>query len=207
MFTRQLLFVLAGSLLIPPAAHSASPARIAVTARQYNVAHVPSATSEAARAIAARTLVAGGVDITWRNCDAAESCAMVPTPGELIVRLVRSRERTNDAIVARTLSGPRESSAFVLGEAFIDTGVGAGVVATIYADRVEQMAELTETDAVVLLGRAIAHELGHLLLATNAHSQSGLMRARWSPSDIRGNQAADWMLTRRDAEAIRRRLR
>jgi hypothetical protein len=195
MFTRQLLFVLAGSLLIPPAAHSASPARIAVTARLYNVAHVPSATSEAARAIAARTLVAGGVDITWRNCDAAESCAMVPTAGELIVRLVRSPDATPAA------------ASLVLGEAFIDTGAGAGVVATIYADRVEQMAELTETDAVVLLGRAIAHELGHLLLATNAHSQSGLMRARWSPSDIRGNQAADWMLTRRDAEAIRRRLR
>jgi hypothetical protein len=194
MFTRQLLFVLAGSLLVPPA-HSASPAHIAVTARLYNAAHVPSATAEAARAIAARMLVAGGVDVAWRNCDAADACAMVPTPGELVVRLVRSPGTTPAA------------ASLVLGEAFIDTGAGRGVLATIYADRVERMAELTETAAVVLLGRAIAHELGHLLLATSSHSQSGLMRARWTPSDIRRNQVADWTLTRKDAEAIRRRLR
>ena len=95
----------------------------------------------------------------------------------------------------------------VLGEAFVDTGAGAGVLATIYADRVKLMAELSGTDAASLLGRAIAHELGHLLLATNAHSPSGLMRARWTPSDILGNQIADWVLTRKDAEEIRKRHR
>ena len=83
----------------------------------------------------------------------------------------------------------------------------AGVLATIYVDRVERMAGLSEANTASLLGRAIAHELGHLLLATNAHSSSGLMRAYWSPRDIRGNQIADWVLTRKDAEAIRTRLR
>jgi hypothetical protein len=193
MFTRQLLFVLAGGLMVAPAAQSSSPARIDVIVRLYNTAQVPAATTHAALVIATRTLVAAGVDVAWRNCDAADTCALVPAPGELIVRLVRSHGVT------------RGVAPLVLGEASIDTGAAAGVLATIYADRVEQMAELSEGDAVLLLGRAIAHELGHLLLATNRHSQSGLMRARWTPSDIRGNQAVDWMLTRKDADEIRRR--
>ena len=194
MFIRQLLFVLVGGLLVAPAAQSASPARIDVTARLYNTAQVPSATTHAALVIATRTLVASGVDVIWRSCDAADSCALVPAPGELIVRLVPSRDETQGV------------APFVLGEAAIDTGAGAGVLATIYADRVERMAGLSQTDAVLLLGRTMAHELGHLLMATNAHSASGLMRARWTPSDLRRNQAADWMLTREDVNSIRRRL-
>ena len=52
-----------------------------------------------------------------------------------------------------------------------------GVLATIFVDSVELIASLSEIDATLLLGRAIAHELGHLLLGTNAHSVRGLMRA------------------------------
>ena len=109
------------------------------------------------------------VDVAWRNCDAAECCAAVPAPGELVIRLVREPVRRDAGERAARSCSVKPS---------IDTGAGAGVLATIYVDRVERMAELSETDVVVLLGRAIAHELGHLLLATNAHSTSGLMRAQ-----------------------------
>jgi hypothetical protein len=36
----------------------------------------------------------------------------------------------------------------------------------------------------VILGHGMAHELGHLLLGTNSHSSSGLMRAHWTGEDL-----------------------
>ena len=181
-------------LLVEGSTESASPARIEVVARVYNTARVAPLITDVALATATRLMSAGAIGVVWRNCDVPNACATVPVR-EFVIRLVRSRETTTDG------------SPFVLGEASIDVSQRAAVLATIYVDRVERMAELSEADSAWLLGRAIAHELGHLLLATNAHSSSGLMRAYWSPRDIRGNQTADWVLTRKEAEAIRKRLR
>jgi len=36
-----------------------------------------------------------------------------------------------------------------------------------------------------ILGHAIAHEVGHLLLGPSAHSPSGIMRGVWSPDDLK----------------------
>lgn len=214
MFTRQLVLVFAGGLLVPPVAESAPPAPVHVTARLYNTAQVSESVKEAALRVATGALIAGGIDLRWSNCDMAESCATAPARGELVIRLVRSPSR----IVARTTpphragamgtagSGPRNETPLVLGEALIDMRERTGVLATVFVDRVERIAGLSETDAALLLGRAIAHELGHLLLGTNAHSASGLMRAQWRPADIRRHASADWVLTREDAAAIWRRL-
>jgi hypothetical protein len=214
MFTRQLVMVVAGGLLMPPLAESASPASpVDVTARLYNTARIPAVARDAALSVAAGALLAGGIGLRWKNCDIADSCAMVPARGELVIRLVRSPGQIvtpRDPSVARTRrslgeggSGPR---VLVLGEAFIDTRERAGVLATVFVDHVELIAALSETDAALLLGRAIAHELGHLLLGSNAHSVRGLMRAQWTPADIRRHASADWALTTEDAAAIRRRL-
>ncbi|HET9196211.1 MAG TPA: hypothetical protein VFO21_25210 [Vicinamibacterales bacterium] len=211
MFTRQLVMVVAGGLLVPPLAQSASPASpVHVTARLYNTARVPDVAKDAALRVATGALLAGGIGMRWKNCDIADSCAMVPARGELVIRLVRSPSQ----IVPRTLrrlgegeAGPRnQTTPLVLGEAFIDTRERTGVLATVFVDHVELIAALCETDAALLLGRAIAHELGHLLLGSNAHSVRGLMRAQWTPADIRRHASADWALTTEDAAAIRRRL-
>ena len=192
MCTRQLLLVFAGSIFVAGAAESA--ARLNVEARIYNTAQVPPEITSAALAVATQSMVASRIDVVWKNCDAAHSCATVPVEREMVIRLVRAREASADGVP------------FVLGEASIDVKLRAGVLATIYVDRVEQMAGLSEASAALLLGRAIAHELGHLLLATNAHSTSGLMRARWSSGDIKRSELLDWVLTRKDVEAIRKRF-
>ena len=194
MFTRQLVLVAAGALLFPPIAESASPALLQVTARLYNTARIPDGVKETALRVATDALITGGVDVHWRNCDVAELCAISPARGELVIRIVRSRGVAHG------------TTALVLGEAFVDTRKRTGVLATVFVDRVELLAGLSETDSALLLGRAIAHEIGHLLLGSNAHSVSGLMRAHWTPADIRRHARADWQLTGEDAAAIRRRL-
>jgi hypothetical protein len=80
---------------------------------------------------------------------------------------------------------------------------GTGVLATIFMDRVRAAAGRTAIDASVLLGRAIAHEVGHLLLATSGHTDRGLMREVWTDAELAGDRADDW----RFAPAERQRLR
>jgi hypothetical protein len=181
--------------VLPVSAAGGATAQVDVVARLYNTARVADGARDIAVAGATRALARGAIHVVWRDCDVPSACSQVPAAGELVVRLVRSHERSINP------------AALVLGEASIDRGAGAGVLATIYVNRVELMAELSSTDAAVLLGRAIAHELGHLLLATNMHSASGLMRAQWSLRDLRRNQTADWVLTGEESEAIRRRFR
>jgi hypothetical protein len=79
------------------------------------------------------------------------------------------------------------------------------VLATIYLDRVEWMAQQTGIDPRALLGWAIAHELGHLLMATSAHAANGLMRPIWLQSEIRRRHNADWTFRPTEIAAIRER--
>ena len=48
-----------------------------------------------------------------------------------------------------------------------------------------------------------AHEIGHLLLGTNAHASHGLMRPSWQVQRL---DRGDWDFTIEDAATIRRRL-
>jgi hypothetical protein len=194
MFRRQVLFAAAAGLLLSPAAHASPASPVGVRVRIYNTAGVAVETRRAALAVTARTLGASRIPVDWSDCDIGDACGTPPRAGELVVRLVRAR-RTGTA-----------GAPVVLGDAAIDTAAGAGVLASIYTDRVELMARLAGTDVAPLLGRAIAHEIGHLLMASNAHSARGLMRARWSPGELRRNDVLDWLLTDEDAAAIRRRL-
>lgn len=52
-------------------------------------------------------------------------------------------------------------------------------VAYVFYDRVQQVARRYQTSDGSVLGVAIAHEIGHLLLPYGSHSSSGLMKAVW----------------------------
>lgn len=58
-----------------------------------------------------------------------------------------------------------------------------GVSATIFQERVETMCQSAGQDFALMLGHAIAHEIGHVTLASDAHSPNGIMRARWGKGE------------------------
>jgi len=58
-------------------------------------------------------------------------------------------------------------------------------LATVYVDRVSSVARKAGVDIRPLFARAIAHEIGHLLLNTDRHSDTGMTRARWSHAELR----------------------
>jgi hypothetical protein len=79
-------------------------------------------------------------------------------------------------------------------------------LATIFLDRVEALSAKAGADSGQLLGRAMAHEIGHLLLGTTHHADRGLMRGVWSTIDLQKDQPLDWMLSAEEGTLMRRAL-
>jgi hypothetical protein len=83
----------------------------------------------------------------------------------------------------------------------------ASCIAYIFYERARQLAPGAKVGPSVVLGRVLAHELGHLLGL--AHSESGLMRAEWNPNDfdpgsLPGMAFTPWDCQRIHAEAAAR---
>jgi hypothetical protein len=63
-----------------------------------------------------------------------------------------------------------------------------------------------EIRAGVLMGRVVAHEIGHVLLMTVQHSSEGLMRPLFSLRDVIGNEEALTALMTADVEKLAMRF-
>ena len=57
-------------------------------------------------------------------------------------------------------------------------------IANVFMNRVTEQAAIGEFSVSRMLGHAIAHEIGHLLLGDNSHSPGGIMVAPWSKQDL-----------------------
>jgi hypothetical protein len=164
--------------------------------RVYDNAGVPAADRRRAFARAGEILARVEVDAAWLECPArgfawsSSRCATPPVAGELVLRLVR----------ASTEASQRHPQA--LGYSVVDTETGVGTLATVFADRVELLAQRARFDRAAVLGRAMAHEIGHLILGTSRHSGSGLMREHWTFEELRRNRPGDWLFTTAERESV-----
>jgi hypothetical protein len=158
---------------------------LSLAARVYDTTGVPPGDRASALAAAHDILKDAGIAVTWLDDD------NVPAPAEVIVRIVMAP--------AEALPGP-------LGFSLIDVERRAGTLATVYVDRVRKLATLSGADPGRLLGRAMAHEIGHLLLGTTSHAARGLMRGVWTSVELHRDQAWDWSLSREDVARMRRGL-
>jgi hypothetical protein len=171
-----------------------------VMIRTYESTALP---GDRASALAAATeiLEGAGLEVKWVACDAVfvrrddDPCVAPLAANELAIRFVRlppSQGQTNQ---------------IALGYSLVDTRLRAGSLATVYVDRVTALAVTCHLDVQTLLGRAIAHEVGHLLLGTANHAPAGLMRAAWSQDALRHERPGEWVFTQRDARAMRDAVR
>lgn len=60
---------------------------------------------------------------------------------------------------------------------------GCAKAVTIYADRVRQLTGGRFGEEAAMLGYVIAHELVHVLQGVDRHSETGIMKARWTMQD------------------------
>jgi hypothetical protein len=163
-----------------------------IVVRSYDSMGVPLATLERAESTVQKLLGVAGIHAGWRNCRTSggptsrshDLCDDVLSASEVIVRIVRAPRSVPDA----------ES----LGYSHVDPYRRQGTLATVFADRIRTLAPSLRIDEGTLLGRAITHEVGHLLLGTLEHSNTGLMRGHWSTT---GDRGSDWLFS--SAEAAR----
>jgi hypothetical protein len=165
-------------------------AKLPLLVRTYDSAGVSSRMFDHARRSAAVSLAAVGIEPIWRPCH-VNGCISKPRPHEIEIRLVK----------ATALSEPGS-----LGFAAVDLAERAGTLATVYVDRIDALAAAAGVDRGELLGRTMAHEIGHLILGTVDHAPSGLMRATWKVDELRRRLPLDWMFSPVQAEQMRQGL-
>ena len=199
----QLFVMLIGAMFIRHAGAASSAAvidPISIAVRVYDGAGIGSVHRAAAIAVADTILSAAFIDVEWRTCDvdarrAAGPCAVPLGKREFALRLIGG------------MAAPDANGQLALGYSLIDTRTRAGSLATIHPDRVAWLADAAGFDVRTLLGRAIAHEIGHLLLGSNDHRGTGIMRAVWSREALQRNAREDWVFSERDAADMQTALR
>ena len=171
-----------------------------VTVRTYNYASVSSDEFSAAKSEARRIFTRAAITVDWIECRVPHAptgapCTEPLLPGrDLMLRLMERARSHAERSVA-------------LGESILDREQRSGVLMTIDLWPVRAVASRSATPMPTLLGRTIAHEIGHLLLGSGEHPRLGLMRAHWSNDELRGLKPAHWGFSSREAARMRQTLR
>jgi hypothetical protein len=141
----------------------------------------------------ARIFRDAGIDILWINClkrGEAETCHHVLEANEFMLHIVpRGNTRTD----------------LVFGEAFLGED-GSGKYADVFFDRIKAGSGPPELDTAQLLGAVAAHELGHLLLGSRAHSHAGIMQPVWERECLRRIWMGSLLFTQEQARSIQLRI-
>jgi hypothetical protein len=166
----RIWLVLGLGLLCPVAnrkAMAANEPQPGITVRVLNPAGVPAKTLRKAERVAATILDAAGITITWMECPC------LPTLGRHDFWLHLLKDRPPKMQV--------DTTGFAVLTPERDGAVGyAGVV----WPAVEEVADGLESEVSDVLGATVAHEIGHILLGSKAHTRSGIMCSRFQRTHI-----------------------
>lgn len=152
-------------VLAGPCGAVAATERLSVVVRIDDRVHVPPRDLALAKVEVEQVFRAAGVEIDWAEGRLPASVsglnAAASHSRHLTVMLVNNTEQPSGGATtcALGLAAPALASAYVFYNRLVDTW------------------RTRPVDVRVVLGRVIAHELGHLLLPPGSHSNYGIMRA------------------------------
>ena len=140
--------------------------------------HVSGPALNTLEAEATRIWIRHGIDLTWKQ----PVPATCPTIVSVVFderELLKLAGGTIDTALARTVFLGRSQTIYV-------SAPRAFAMLSQVNQRYKALNNGGERDfrGGTLLGRVVAHELGHVLLTTTAHSQKGLMRPVFGPRDV-----------------------
>jgi hypothetical protein len=175
--------------------------RPAVTLRVVNEAGVDQRTLIRAGDEAAAILRRSEVELVWLSCEAGwadptstDPCRRQTGPVEFWFFIVRRK--------------PRAKSDEMVGFTDWDEISNKGLAGAYYPAAVELARRYRiDCDAYQILGAAIAHEVGHLLLGANAHSSLGLMQAFWGPAQVKRISTGSLNFTSDQSKQIQNAIR
>jgi hypothetical protein len=144
-----------------------------------NDAHIADAALEDARRIVSDIYSQAGLTLSWCLDDCTVTIILRPRASDDTAR------RAKDAM-GYTPGGGEER----------------GRLAFVLMNRVNEIADGYSTARWLVLGAAIAHELGHLLISRE-HTNTGIMKAYLNQSDFRKARQGELRLTAEQARHIR----
>ena len=156
---------------------------------------IPASVLNAAHQHTERIFDRAGVDLVWIRLDVRNQCA-IPT-GARRLFIVTILSKAPGDWTSPDAMGPTQASAFPRAYVFYNTvGIAVNIMQPPY-QRAEGLG--------LMLGHAIAHELGHLILG-NGHSVTGIMSTQWEYIHWQYIAAGQLLFDDKQAEAIQRRL-
>jgi hypothetical protein len=138
------------------------------------------------------------IQILWMVCKSKSElrpdsgCTDAAEPKHLALRIVPRAWKSSDSI---------------FGVAFLSQS-GTGAYGDIFYDSVEKLHRDWGVGVSLprVLGHVMAHELGHLLLGSNAHSRDGIMRPSWHVDELQRVSKGVLLFSPEQAQSIRERL-
>jgi len=148
---------------------------------------------------AAQILRRAGIETAWADCTLAASggqlqpvCQEDLAPTDISLR-----------ILPRSMSVHSPFRGNTLGFAGLSGEGDRGSMASIFYFGIQDLARMGDTPEHQILGHAIAHEIGHLLLRTIGHTSSGIMRVTWGRKDLKRLNMEGLFFTEAQAEVMR----
>lgn len=168
----------------------------------YNYSAVSADALAAARRHAEAIFRRANITISWIDCrttgrdalDILPTCRTDLRPDEVMLRMMPGGGPTDDRITSLGFSLVNREDAH------------AAWLSSVFTNRVAALASQAGIDPTLLLGRAIAHEVGHLLIGSTNHARTGLMRAFWSHAELTHGGGSEWVFLEKEARAMRSSL-
>jgi hypothetical protein len=165
--------MIVGLMLATATAFSETPANdVRLTVRLMDYVNLPAGTRSEIAVTAKRLLGQAGVAVEFVECysggveTGAPACTGSLGPAELYLRIFQPKLAVKGEQLGYAAMTPD-------GRAYV----------TVFMNPEQRKARTSSLDDGVLLGHAVAHEIGHLLLGANSHTSSGIMRGAWRPVD------------------------
>lgn len=184
-----------------PSLADAEPTPI-ITVRTHLFVQVPQETLVEAEAVASEILRRADLEIVWINCDYSippasrePGCARALSSLDFVLNIVDRLQALSPKL-----------SEIAMGVAAVPSKGGEGDSAYVGMRQAEGVAHASAIPLETILGLGAAHELGHLLLGEDAHSPSGLMKAKWGNDDLNRGSHGNLIFLPKQASHIRTNL-
>jgi hypothetical protein len=167
-----------GFTIVSLAAFAKTPvSEVRLTVRVYDYVNLPAGARDEIMANAKRVLLQAGVSVEFVQCSRGGEQAGLPActgplgPADLVLRIFEPKMAVKGEELGYAAMTPE-----------------GGACITVFINPAQEKGRVVSLSNGTLLGHAVAHEIGHLLLGANSHSPAGIMRSVWRRVD------EEWMV-------------
>lgn len=141
----------------------------------------------------ARIFRRANIDVTWVNCQgkvAGDACRVPPSTNQFVLHIVPNGKTSGDSVFGVAFLGPD----------------GRGKYCDVFFNLIEEAHRKSGANLPRLLGAVVAHEFGHLLLGSQAHSWMGVMEPVWEEQSMRQVEMGTLLFTREQSARMKERI-